>query len=85
LRVFAENSQGDIVLDDTQKSKISKAERLTKNGGESDAHTQGSAFTMAEDEVNDQKLQVKEDFDDLHVKIMAVADQIKGLEVEFYQ
>lgn len=63
------------------------AERLKKPGKpgvESDA-SHGSAFTMAEEEVDDQKLKVKEDFDDLHVKIMAVSEQIKGLEAEFYQ
>jgi len=40
---------------------------------------------MVEEEVDDQKLKVKEDFDDLHVKIMAITDQIKGLENEFFQ
>lgn len=39
---------------------------------------------MVEEEVDDQKLKVKEDFDDLHVKIMAITDQIKGLENEFF-
>lgn len=35
--------------------------------------------------MDDQKLKIKEDFDDLHVKIMALTEQIKGLEQEFYR
>lgn len=35
--------------------------------------------------MDDPKLQIKEDFDDLHVKIMAITEQIKGLEAQFNQ
>lgn len=45
--------------------------------------SQGTAFTMAEEEEDVQGLKIKEDFEDFHVKIMALNEQIKSLDDDF--
>jgi hypothetical protein len=82
LRVFDEDSDGEIVLKplkDAQKKEM-KGDLLKQPGASDSEPSQGSAWTMAEEEMDDQKLKIKEDFDDLHVKIMALTEQIKGAE-----
>lgn len=89
MRVFDEDSEGEVILHKDQPSsskrdKGDKAENLKHPAGMESDPSQGSLWTMA-DEVDDQKDQIKEDFDDLHVKIMAITEQIKGLEAQFNQ
>jgi len=76
LRVFDEDSDGQIVLKpikDVRKNE--KKAGLVRQPGASDSEpSQGSAWTMAEDEIDDHKLQIVEDFELLHVKIMALTD-----------
>lgn len=82
LRVFDEDSDGEIVLKPIRdaKKKEMKADLVRQPGASDSEPSQGSAWTMAEEEMDDQKLKIKEDFDDLHVKIMALTEQIKGAE-----
>lgn len=87
LRVFEEDSEGELVLKpirDAKKKELGVDNVRIPHASDSEP-SQGSAWTMAEEELDDQKLKIKEDFDDLHVKIMALTEQIKGLEQDFYR
>lgn len=87
LRVFDEDSEGEIVIKPLKDAlkKENKGDIVKQPNASDSEPSQGSAWTMAEEEMDDQKLKIKEDFDDLHVKIMALTQQIKDAEQEFYR
>jgi hypothetical protein len=76
LRVFDEDSDGEIVLKPIKdvRKKEKKAGLVRQPGASDSEPSQGSAWTMADDEIDDHKLQIVEDFELLHVKIMALTE-----------
>ena len=85
LRMFQDDQsdEGSVIMDERKQPQGKPSKSNRKPGASDSEPSQGSAFTMVEEEENDQGMKIKEDFEDFHVKIMALNEQIKDLETEF--
>lgn len=76
------SDEGSVIMDERKKPQGKPSKSNRKPGASDSEPSHGSAFTMVEEE-NDQGMKIREDFEDFHVKIMALNEQIKDLETEF--